>query len=349
MTVINFWKAKLERILGPAISFVIRHYLVILVTGFVFGLAGIAYAWLTPPKYIARLTFSIDEDNPISSNLGGLAASFGIDLGTPGGVFTGDNILELVRSRKMIERALLSPTTNNGKQMTLVDYYLQLKPLAKNEKKIGFPLNADRGSFSRQQDSVLGAIYKRISEGDLYVGKIDKKLSIMEVTFTGADEKFSKEFTQRLMLEVSNFYTETKTKRSRRNVELLQAKADSIHDALNRALYGRAASVDANLNPSRQAPLVSAQRSQTDATVLTAAYGEILKNLEVSKYTLLRETPLIQVIDEPIYPLKKKKPGRLMSGIVGGMLGVAIATLLLYVYFFLANIAVAKPNQRVEI
>ena len=41
-------------------------------------------------------------------------------------------------------------------------------------------------------------------------------------------------------------------------------------------------------------------------TVLGTAYGELLKNLELAKYSLLKEIPYIQIIDIPHYPLDKK-------------------------------------------
>jgi hypothetical protein len=72
---------------------------------------------------------------------------------------------------------------------------------------------------------------------------------------------------------------------------------------------------DANLNPAFQTPTVGIQRKQTDITVLATAYGELLKNLELAKFNLLRETPLIQVIDTPLLPLENKKIGRLTGGI----------------------------------
>jgi uncharacterized protein involved in exopolysaccharide biosynthesis len=341
---------KIERLFGSAVRFLVKRWYMVVLSGLLCGLMGIAYAWLTAPKYIARLTFSLDEDNSIASNFGGLAASFGIDLGTPGGVFAGENIIELVKSRRIIERALLSPTTLNNQTTTLVEYYLQTKPNTSPDKRPSFPLSQPRNTYSRAQDSLLGVIYKSMIEGELYVGKVDRKLSIIEVNCTSGDEKFSKEFCEQLMAEVSKFYLESKTKRSRQNVELLQKKADSLRGALYGSISSRAAISDANLNPGLQAPVAGVQRKQTDIALLSAAYGELLKNLEVSKYTLLKETPLIQIIDEPIYPLKKKKPGRLISGIIGAMLGGALALLVLYVSFLFSNrTAPNKPTERVEI
>jgi uncharacterized protein involved in exopolysaccharide biosynthesis len=54
--------------------------------------------------------------------------------------------------------------------------------------------------------------------------------------------------------------------------------------------------------------------------VLNTMYLEIVKNLEISKITLLNNTPIITIIDKPILPLEDdSKPKTL--GILGAFLG----------------------------
>ena len=62
-------------------------------------------------------------------------------------------------------------------------------------------------------------------------------------------------------------------------------------------------------------------RRQVDVQANGTVYGELLKQLEVSKISLRRETPLIQIIDEPRIPLDNDKPGRLKTGIIFSLLG----------------------------
>jgi uncharacterized protein involved in exopolysaccharide biosynthesis len=50
-------------------------------------------------------------------------------------------------------------------------------------------------------------------------------------------------------------------------------------------------------------------------------YLEIVKNLEISKMTLLNQTPIINIIDKPILPLEQQKTSKTLSGILGGFLG----------------------------
>ncbi|MNE30355.1 hypothetical protein D3C80_1238650 [compost metagenome] len=100
----------------------------------------------------------------------------------------------------------------------------------------------------------------------------------------------------------------------------MQHKSDSLRRALDGALYGRALDADRipNLNPVKQVAAVPGQKKQVDIQVISSAYGEVLKNLELSKLALSRETPFIQIIDAPIVPLPKEYIGRI-TGIVLGM------------------------------
>jgi uncharacterized protein involved in exopolysaccharide biosynthesis len=67
-----------------------------------------------------------------------------------------------------------------------------------------------------------------------------------------------------------------------------------------------------------------------DIQILTTMYGELIKNLELSKFTLMREEPLIQIIDKPILPLEKKKAGKLKWIVIGGFIcGLGMTSFLL--------------------
>jgi uncharacterized protein involved in exopolysaccharide biosynthesis len=46
----------------------------------------------------------------------------------------------------------------------------------------------------------------------------------------------------------------------------------------------------------------------------------LVKQTELAKVTLRKETPLIQVIDTPILPLKKEKFGKAKGIVLGGIL-----------------------------
>ena len=62
-------------------------------------------------------------------------------------------------------------------------------------------------------------------------------------------------------------------------------------------------------------------KQERDVQLYGAVYAEVLKNLETLKLDMARETPLVQLIDQPRLPLIKDKLGKAKGIIFGGLLG----------------------------
>jgi len=309
--------------------YLLSKWLIIVVIGSTGGVLGFIYALYQKPNYSAELSFAL-EDSQSPGGLGaamGIASQFGIDLGggSAGGAFSGDNILALMKSRMMIETTLLTPVSINNKEQTLVELYISFNDVRKSWqekpqlKNVAFLPKSDRSAFSLEQDSILGSFYKQIAKSNLIVDKLDKKSSIITVKVTSKNELFSKLFTEILVKNVSDFYIKTKTKKSADNVNVLQKQTDSVRRELNAAINGVAQSADVNpnANPSLQILRVPSQRRQVDVQANQAILTQLVTNLEISKLSLRKETPLIQIVDRPILPLEKTKIGKL-RGIVSG-------------------------------
>lgn len=314
------------------------------------GGLGVVYAVFSKPSYTGTLSFVIEDDKQ-SSGLGGalgLASQFGFDLGgsSGGGAFSGGNLLELMKSRTVLEMTLLTPIVMNNFRTTLADIYIDQKKWREKWKaklnlaKIGNYLDADPLKFSLQKDSVLNEIEKSILKSNLSIGPRDKKLNIIDVKFVSSDESYAKIFIEVLVSVVSDFYTKTKTFKTAKNVAILQHQADSIRRQLNGALSNVAGSMDAtyNLNPAILRSRTPVQRSQIDVQANSAILTEIVKNLELAKIALLKETPLIQIIDSPKLPLEMEKFGKRKGLTYGSLIAAFIILPFLFVKRLLKKI-----------
>lgn len=317
------------------IGYIKSKWLVILATSILGALIGLGYSIFKKPTYAAVCTFVL-EDSGKSGALGqyaGLASLAGIDLGggNGGGIFQGDNILELYKSRLMIEKALLSEADFNGRKQLLIDRYVSNNDLLTKWKERdnidAISFKGDPEKFNRKQDSLITDIVELFNKKFLSVGKPDKKLDIIGVQFLSPDELFAKEFTNKLVENVNNFYVLTKTKKSYLNVQVLQRQADSVKQILNKSISGVASAIDAapNANPLMLTLKVPSQKKQIDVQASTAVYGEIVKNLEISKISLRQEMPLIQVIDKPVLPLAVNKVKKVTGIITGLILGAFLS------------------------
>jgi len=318
-------------------KFVWKKKFIIIFVGTLGAAFGFTYAYLRDPKYEAELTFVMEDNssNPLGALLG-VGGQLGLDLGSSGssGIFQGDNIMLFLKSRVMLEKTLLTPIEVGGKKISLLEDYLRFNKIRDSWKTpalkdLRFPINQDRESFTLVQDSILKMVCDQIIKTDLEVDKKAKQYNFISITCTTYDEQFSKVFTERLMNEAINFYVDMKTKKIKQNVDRLQGQADSLEMELNKKTYSVARTQDINMNPAKQIAGVGLEVANRDKLVLQTMYGEVVKNLELTKIAMAQETPIIQIVDTPLLPLKKLKLGKLVGLVLGGFMGGLFAMMFL--------------------
>jgi hypothetical protein len=337
--------------IGRWYRYILYKWLIIIGVAALCAVLGIVLALFMKPYYIAKTTFVLEsgENGGGLGQYAGIASMVGLDVGgNGGGIFQGDNIIELYKSRRMIEKTLLSEVDVDGEKKLLIDLFIEFNGLRKSWSKdeklrnIQFDhINKNSLLDVRLQDSILGAFVNQINKEYLDVSKPDKKLSLIEVDVKSNDEFFAKCFNDEIVANVNDFFVQTKTKKSMDNIAIIQNKVDSVRLIMNGAISTSAQVADAtlNLNPSRQVQRIAPmQRSQFTAETSKAMLSELVKSLEMAKIGLLKETPLIQVVDHPILPLEKKGFGKTKGVIYGGLLGGFLTTLVLTFRYVLKRI-----------
>jgi len=336
--------------LFKALKYLNTKKLIIFLGGFTCAALGATYVYYTAPKFTARVTFFSDNDK--GGKLGGyasIASQFGIDLGMGNeGAFSGDNLIALFKSRVIIEKTLYTKV-DSGSNALLIDQYFKIH----NINKIGI---RGRKSYDltntlfyqvddqRLKDSLLGKICEGYTKDNLEVDKVDRKVDIIYVSLTEGNEVYAMKFTEAMVNNVIDYYMNYKTCKSRNNVEILRHQSDSVRERLYGGITTVAELNDLNVNPLKQTPKTGIQKKQTEMQVNAALYTELLKNLEIAELTLKKETPLIQVIDRPVLPLKNQKMGRAMGAVIGMFLGLIFTCVLLVARFIWK-----LPNENNEV
>ena len=314
-------------------AYLFSKWKVIVLAGVVGASLGLAYSLISKPTYTATLSFVVEDEKSGGGGLSGalgLASQFGFDLG--GGsssIFSGPSLTELFKSRIMVEQTLLTPVVLNNKTISLAEMYIQNAkwrddiwedmPKLRN---IQFLPETKRKYFTRIHDSILGVIYEKLSKNNLSVLQKDKKVSIITMDVSSTNELFAKYFCEGLVRQVGQFYITTKSKKARMNMAILEKQTDSIRRELNSAITGVASANDNTfgLNPSLNVRRAPSARRQVDVQANTAILTELVKQTELAKVTLRKETPLIQVIDKPILPLENDRVGKLKGIVFGGFI-----------------------------
>jgi len=305
--------------------FLLSKKILIVIVGATGGMLGVLYAaFIAKAEYRADLTFVLSSNAP-TNGLAGIAGQFGINLGGDNDdMFQGDNIIELLKSKRIVKGALFKhmPATNQPLINFLLNKTEIQKAWLKEERLAGLiPFPDNLGKLTPMQDSLVNNIYKLVTEKYLDIDKVDSKLSFYKVSTTTNFDTLSCFISKYLVEEASDFYIATKTKVARENLNMLQHEADSLQRILSGTIISTGTETDKtfNLNPAYQVQRSSAQKSQLNTTIVGTAYGEVVKNLEIAKITLQKETPLYQKIDEPSLPLEREKLGKIKAGILWGM------------------------------
>lgn len=302
-----------------------------LVLGGLLSALAMGYYFWQKPSYSAQASFILEEKSA-GGGLAGLASQFGIDvssLSSNNSIFAGDNILDIISSRNIVEKVLLSkadPADPNN-QDRLIDWYITGEKL-KQKKWSGIEgienlnyHNYNTGGSNqsptsvgvqhladiRLKDSLLREVYKLVSTKNLFVDRLNKKGTIIQVTVNGRTENFPKIFAERIVNETILYYVGIKTSVANQNINRLERRADSILQILNAKSYQTATQQILDANMAFKSAIVPSELSQREKTLNYAIYTEIIKNLEASKMSLSSQTPVINLLDMPKYPLEDNR------------------------------------------
>ncbi|MFL9482443.1 Wzz/FepE/Etk N-terminal domain-containing protein [Chitinophagaceae bacterium LWZ2-11] len=325
-------------------KYLLSKWVIILIVGVIGGGLGLLYALFKKPTYTGTLTFVLSNDSKSGGGLMSLAGQFGLDVGGgSNGAFEGENIIELLKSRRIIKGALFKEDTiiNN----TLINIIGENEEFFKVWRKkeglknlVPFPIEGNK--ITPIQDSLITVIYDFVLKKYLIISKPDKKLSFYQISTISPLENIAINLTKNVVDEAAKMYIDTKTKTARENLQMLQRETDSIRGRLSGTIYESATKIDQtfNLNQALQTQRAPIQQNQVQLQALGIAYGEVMKNLEIAKITLQKETPLYQIIDEPTKKLSQKRVKKSMAMLLG--LGI-------FVFLYLAYLMVSIVYRQI--
>jgi len=308
--------------------------------GLLLSALAMGYYFWQKPSFSAEASFILEEKSGGGAGLAGLASQFGFDIGSlsgNNGIFAGDNILDIIESRNIVEKVLLTTVMGNDNKQgeKLIDLYIRSEKL--KTKKWASVAGIDTINFTnyngsnRLKDSLLYAVYKQVVKKNLMVERLNKKGTIIRVVVKSRDEIFSKLFTDRVVSNTISFYVTIKTSVAAQNMIRLERRSDSLLALLNAKSYQTATQQILDANVAYKSATVPSELTQREKTLTYALYTEVTKNLEASRMSLASQTPIINLLDMPKYPLEDAKTPWFL--LLGGVWVIVIALSFLWAFF----------------
>ena len=309
---------------------VVRNYIIPIVVAIVFGFIGGALYGVFQSGQRYQAEFIIAAEQEKSSGWENLLAQFGMETGgsNPGGVFVGESLVRLFSVRSSIETVLLKPYDST--QLFAEKLYTDLnKNIRKKFKDVKF--NADRTQHNTATDSALWFLYKWIKKDVLEATKPDKKQTFINIKCKHRNDTLALKLADAFIKVVTDKFVYSITRNVRKNLMVLRLEADSIKQVMDYHIKRNANNMDYNINPLQQTAKIEQNKSLIDMQISISLYGEIVKNLKLAELALKKQTPLIEVVDVPHFPLEKTGFPAWFYAVIGAVGGLILSIVVLHI------------------
>lgn len=286
----------------------------------------------TPVTYPASLTFMLNEDE--GGGMGGAMAilsQFGFGGGGSSGKYNLEKILQLSKTRKIIQNALFEKSTINDKYDIIGNHLIDIYDYheAWEDSEIGLKdfkfVHNEVERFDLAENTALKSLHRKIIGGEntkgLFSTGINEETGIMTFNVNSESAEFSISLLHGIYNHLDTFYTTKTIEKQQATYDLVRSKVDSVENALNTKEARLAKLMDSSRGIYNNYDNLQTSRLTRDVQVLNILYGEAIKNLEIADFSLKNKTPFIQLIDTPIPPIPPVAESKIKAIIMGGFLG----------------------------
>lgn len=286
----------------------------------IFLIVGYFYSISKNDKYVATISFIVEDKTQgfNVNSMSGIASQFGFDLGgNSTSSFSQQNVIELLKSRKIIESTLNQYSIISDVNSKFLDHYIEINSLIKDSSL----LNVNETYI----DSITSVVWKQILKGKLSLTYQNDDASILNLSYVSLNPEFAKKFSEGLIHQMSDMYSKYQTEKTRLSLNNLQNRSDSVFYELQQSERNLARVKDRNMRVITSSGRLDEIKFMREVQVLNAMYLELIKNLEIVKMNLLEDTPIIQIVDYPILPLESEKRPTIFWMIIFGSTGFLVS------------------------
>ncbi len=316
-----------------------RKFIIITtLVGFLIGLGVEIYRSSSSLKK-TKIIFNLETEGS-SNSLSTIASSLGLSGVDNGGtMFSGENFKELLRTKYIYRKALLTKVKVGNKTDYLGNVFLKRSDIENHEWSdlpsdfVKHRFKTDNiDSLSVQDKNIINTISYYLNDNtEIYLD--NPKSTFQTLTVETRDDTLSHLWAKIYLKTITDYYIYTKTKKSKELLVLMDRRVDSLRSALYYTQGKLANYNDQNQQIIFQRARVIAERLQMNSTQLQALYFEALKNYDNLKFSLIKESPLLTIIEDSELPIfvVPYSWGKIIF--IGTFLGFLLGCFLAYLIF----------------
>ncbi len=300
----------LAKLLG-FIPFVKRNKKWILTTtiiGFAVGLGVEIYRSNNSLKK-TKIVFNLETEGA-SNGISDLASTLGLGgLSAGSSMFSGENFKELLKTRKIYRKAILTKVKIGNREDYFGNVFLERCDLMDHEWS-DLPTDfvqyrfktGNLDSIGVQDKNIINAISMYLNDNtDIFVD--NPKATFQTLAVETRNDTLTHIWAQLYLKTITEYYINTKTKKSKDLLLIMDKRVDSLRSALYYTQGKLANYNDQNQMIILQRARVIAERLQMNSTQLQSMYFEALRNYDNLKFSLVKESPLLTIIEDSELPI----------------------------------------------
>ena len=327
-------------------KYLLRKWWILTIAFVIGGGLGWGYCFLKGTTYTANCTFTVQGQSASSSLLSSalsLASSLGISSKS-GGPSSYDNnfFANLMKSRRIVKETLLQEDTIFKKKDILVNHYINIYELDEDWEGLSYEgfrfKNESLKKLTRLEDSILTTIYDLIIDENLSVDfNVDNPFN--SAKFVSSNYELSKHFLKKLLNNTSSYYLREMYSLNTNNFSLAEKRVDSLANAIRDLDVKVARLKDNSNNMVRQSGYVDLNAAIRDQSLLNIQYSSAVNNFEIAKVSLLSQTPILDIIDDPNFSTDTNVPMVILVSIASGIFVFFLIAIGLIVFRFIKSTA----------
>lgn len=315
---------------------ILKNWKLVILFGIIGGGLGFLYDYknLTDPTYKSSTQFYLETAMP-ANDYGGFANMFGQGGGGGGGLFSGENLITLIKSTDFIEKILLKEITIDGKKQIMANYFHKknkpkVKPNEKEEKaekdEYKELTHTNKEKFNLAEFNSL-AIVKGPAVAATNLEPVEKT-SFYTLDVVSFDDTLSKIYSEVFLENLREYYLESKTSKITINAKRQEHIVDSLRKLVQYNESTLARIQDQNQEAVFEQGKVQEQRLNRRTQMLTNSYQEQERVLQNLKLQLYQDSPLFKITSPQRFPLSESKPDLTKSYKKGIYIGIFLSFLL---------------------
>lgn len=319
---------------------ILKNWKIVLLFGLIGGALGFLYDYKNQkdPSYESLTQFYLETAVP-TQDYGGFAAMLGNGGGGGGGLFSGENLITLIKSSDFLEKILLKEVTINGKKHILSNYFHEKNKPEKKEKDKDEPVEKDDYVFLTHTDIEKFTIPEfnslTLTKGpamNAAILKPEEKSSFMNLSVVTYDDTLSKVYGDVFLETLREYYVNSKTDKIKKTIDRQKDIVDSLR-RLSQASEATLARIqDQNKEAVFEQGHILETRLKTRTNLLNNSYQDQERNLSTLRFQMYQDSPLFKITSPQRFPLEASKSSLTKNYKIGIYIGIFISLLFIVLY-----------------